>query len=96
MEELSFDFVELDSVDKSQHEFLLVASRSEQLNTYISLVNASGLKIKIIDVETYALMRAGDFPFHNMRLAPHIDKTALQDMAPRLLLACGLALRSVP
>ncbi len=33
-------------------------------------------------------------PFVNMQVAPNVDRAALQEDAPRLMVACGLALRS--
>jgi type IV pilus assembly protein PilM len=74
-DELCFDFTLLNSVDKSQHEILLVASRQEQLNTYVAVAQASGLKIKKVDVDSHALMRAGNF------ILPLAESVALLDVA---------------
>ncbi|MDR3490661.1 MAG: pilus assembly protein PilM [Gammaproteobacteria bacterium] len=55
-EDLCFDFAKINS-DK-QNEVLLVASRLEQLNTYVAVSNEAGLKTKIVDVDCFALMRS--------------------------------------
>jgi type IV pilus assembly protein PilM len=74
-DELCFDFLMLDSFDKSQHDILLVASRKEQLNAYIAITQASGLKIRKVDVDSHALMRAGNF------ILPLAETIAVLDVA---------------
>jgi type IV pilus assembly protein PilM len=57
-EELCFDFVNLPVIESTTQEILLIASRQEPLNTYVRLVSAAGLKLRLVDVDSYALLRA--------------------------------------
>lgn len=57
-EALCYDYVILPSKDRSYDTALLVATRCDQLNDYVSLVARSGLIIKIADIDVYALVRA--------------------------------------
>jgi type IV pilus assembly protein PilM len=56
-EELCFDYVLLESEDTLHDHFLLVAARHEQLSCYVEAVENAGLKVKIVDVDIYALAR---------------------------------------
>jgi type IV pilus assembly protein PilM len=55
---LCFDFMTLPAAENSSPQVLLVASRMELLNSYLALGENAGLKVKIIDVDIYALARA--------------------------------------
>lgn len=68
-DDICFDFVTINPIDEENNEVLLVASRSEQLNAYVNVVKQAGLKIKIVDVDSYALIRATNFilPSHQAR-----------------------------
>ncbi len=57
-EELCFDFVKTNSTAQNENEVLLVASRSEQLNMYLTVTNEAGLKTRVVDVDSFALLRA--------------------------------------
>jgi type IV pilus assembly protein PilM len=76
-EELCFDFVVFDTEAKPP-EVLLVASRVEQINSYTQAALAAGLKIKIVDVDTYALVRAVSL------IALPDTTTGLLDIAPEM------------
>lgn len=56
-EELCFDYTLLESEDTLHEHFLLVAARHEQLTSYVEAVENAGLKVKIVDVDIYALTR---------------------------------------
>jgi type IV pilus assembly protein PilM len=66
---LCFDYV------TDEKELLLVASRSELLNQYRCLLEAAELKMKIVDVDTYALLRAASL---------HPPVNGLLDIAPEV------------
>lgn len=52
-EELCFDYTKL-----NQDELFLVAARQDYVQDYLNLMNQVGLKVKIIDVDLFALTRA--------------------------------------
>lgn len=54
-DELCFDYAVFAGTPP---EALVVAARLEQLNSYIQAADRAGLKIKIVDVDIYALVRA--------------------------------------
>lgn len=56
-ESLCHDFVPLGALNDENQELLLISTRAEQLNEYIDVVNRSGLIVKIVDVDSYALAR---------------------------------------
>ncbi len=53
-DELCFDFLTMHNAQ----DVLLIASRAEQLNSYVNVINRAGLAVKIVDVDFYALARA--------------------------------------
>lgn len=55
--ELSIDFNELSSSHTADAEFFFAATRQEYLSQFIACINASGLQVKIVDVDIYALKR---------------------------------------
>ncbi|MCD6039030.1 MAG: pilus assembly protein PilM [Gammaproteobacteria bacterium] len=57
-EGLYYDYVMLDSKDKMQDEVLLIATSFTHLNTPVMLVQDCGLKVRVVDVDKYALIRA--------------------------------------
>lgn len=57
-EELMYDYATLSVSEANVEEILLVAARSDQLNSYASVIESAGLKLKFIDVDVYALARA--------------------------------------
>jgi type IV pilus assembly protein PilM len=57
-DELCFDFLPLATTDASKQQILLVASRLWQITSYVSLIKAAGLRVNIVDVDKFALMRA--------------------------------------
>jgi type IV pilus assembly protein PilM len=61
-DELCFDFA-LTATHEGYQEVLLVASRYEQLHAYVLLANNVGWKVKIVDVDLYALARASQLAF---------------------------------
>jgi type IV pilus assembly protein PilM len=72
-DELCFDFMIL-TTDDYYHDILIVASRLEQLNAYLSTINQAGLHSKIVDVDSYALMRAAYFM---LAAEPLLDKQTI-------------------
>jgi Tfp pilus assembly PilM family ATPase len=60
-QELCYDYVVLPAVDLLRENALLVATRYEQLNDYVNVVERAGLTVKIVDVDIYALVRAVKF-----------------------------------
>jgi type IV pilus assembly protein PilM len=56
-EELYLDFCRLPTTNVSEHEFLLVAARAEEVQMYITLLSDACLHIKIVDVDSHALLR---------------------------------------
>jgi type IV pilus assembly protein PilM len=61
--EVCFDFEILGPTPKNPQfvDVLLIASRSEQVDARIKLVNAAGLTVEIVDVQSHALERATNF-----------------------------------
>lgn len=55
---LSVDFTETKQKDGSYSDLFFVATRQEYLSLYINYITLSGLKVKIIDVDVYAIVRA--------------------------------------
>lgn len=84
---LSIDFVSLPQKQADYNEIFFAATRKEYLSSYIDCVNAAGLKVKIVDVDIYALKRAISQEQQNR------VNGLIQD---QFLLACGLAMREVP
>ncbi|MCK5664785.1 MAG: type IV pilus assembly protein PilM [Thiotrichaceae bacterium] len=59
-EEIEFDYQVIGPNDKdeSRVDVLLVASHSETLNAYITALEMANLKVKVVDIEKYALENA--------------------------------------
>jgi Tfp pilus assembly PilM family ATPase len=64
--DLCYDYVVLGSHDEMQNNVLLVAAYREQLNSYVSLIECVGLKVKFVEVDIYALVRAVRFAISAM------------------------------
>lgn len=60
-QELCYDYVVLSPVDALHDNVLVIATRYEQLNDYVNVVERAGLSVKIVDVDIYALARAVKF-----------------------------------
>ncbi len=59
IEEVRFDFEVLDeSTEANLVDVLIAAARLETVDHYISAVTQAGLQLKVVDVESYALLRA--------------------------------------
>ena len=58
---LCFDFAIQGQLDAEHNDVLLIAARDEQVNSYVDVVNHSGLIVKIVEVDSHALMRAAKF-----------------------------------
>ncbi len=57
-DELSIDFSEMSTTNKNEREVMFAVCRREYLLRYQQCIEASGLRVKIIDVDAYALLRA--------------------------------------
>ncbi len=81
-EELCFDFWFVNSLPVARRDILLIASRLELLNTYASVVTDAGLVVKIVDVDSYALIRAAQFCLASDDMESvallHINETAVE------------------
>ena len=64
-----------------------VATREEYISQYVSCINATGLKVKIVDVDVYALKRLANHHFMQQIQAENRSD---------FLLACSLAMREAP
>lgn len=60
-DELYIDFIKYPSNQKEQIEVFFAATRKEYVMSYADCINQSGLKIKVVDIDVYALMRAIHF-----------------------------------
>jgi type IV pilus assembly protein PilM len=56
-EELYLDFCRLPAADAAEHDVLLVAARAEEVQMYIALLSDVRLHVKIVDVDSHALLR---------------------------------------
>lgn len=56
-ERLYFDFIPLEKYAQ-ERELQLIAARAEQVEIYVDLMLTAGLKINVVDVDTYAIVRA--------------------------------------
>jgi len=92
--ELCFDYVELGPAGLEQNEVLVLAVHAGFLHTYLALINQSGLYVKIIDVDKYALERA-TAQASRIRLAAHLHAEDFQAVAEKLQICLGLALRKI-
>jgi type IV pilus assembly protein PilM len=83
-EGLCYDYVILNSQDAVQNEVLIVTTSFMHLNTYLTVVQNAGLKVRIVDVDQYALTRANQL----------VKKNNL-NIEEKWLISFGLALRGV-
>lgn len=56
-ERLYLDFVTVEKYEQ-EVELQLIAARAEQVETYLQLLQTAGLKVKIVDVDVYAIVRS--------------------------------------
>jgi type IV pilus assembly protein PilM len=92
---LCFDYALVGKVDNNAAEIFLIAARLESLHQYLALAEHVDLKIKIIDVDTYALARAGNFQNLHPEAFAYLH-AALKLNAPRFMLCAALAMRELP
>lgn len=71
-------------------EVYFTAARQEYVSQYVECVNAAGLFVKLVDIETDAVTRAQRGTFY------HNDKLINFEQNPHYQLACGLAMREMP
>lgn len=76
--ELSFDYALLDNDRPEVDEFLLIAARTEQVNSYIDVVERAGLKVQIVDIDTHALARGVCYS-----LCDFLESVAIAEISPR-------------
>lgn len=57
-ETLFYDYVKLSSEDSRYDSVFVVAARSDQITNYVNVVQSIGLKVKIVDIDIYAFIRA--------------------------------------
>jgi type IV pilus assembly protein PilM len=55
---LCFDFLPVSTHAATHQEIFLVAARQWQVESYAALVNAAGLRVTVVDVDQFALLRA--------------------------------------
>jgi len=81
------------SVEKLQQSPYLqvsfAAAREEYISQYVNCIHSSGLKVKVVDVDVYALERGQAI---NSFSSQHIKP----ENFPDFFMACGLAMREVP
>lgn len=92
-EPLSFDFIPLEE-NHEDDEVLLVAARSGQVDAYVSVAEQAGLKVRVVDVDIYALSRAQ--ASCDIKLSSQINAQEFYLREPELLVALGLVLREFP
>lgn len=68
LDEVNFDFEELGPMDgeEGQVEVLLVASRTEQVDSRVAALELGGLKAHVVDVEPYVMENAAQLLSHQM------------------------------
>lgn len=69
-EKFCFDFIQLEKQQEDFQEVLLFAARQSQLTPYVEMVNQSGLFVKLVDVDLYALARAAQWSLRQISLVP--------------------------
>jgi Tfp pilus assembly PilM family ATPase len=69
--ELCYDYAVLSDSNDLHNTVVWVATRQEQLNDYVNVVEQAGLSVKAVDVDLYALARAAKYA---------IGKQATQDL----------------
>ena len=76
-EELNFDYVRLMGQEKNM---LLIAARTAQIKSFVTIVEAAGLKVRVVDVDIYALARAMHFayPSEQVQIIVVVDSVLLQ------------------
>src|SRR3990167_2044328 len=62
-ETLSIDYIESSSANSPYLDVFFVAARQQYLTQYLDCVNGAGLKVKIVDVDIYALKRCVETAF---------------------------------
>lgn len=74
-----------------------VVTREEYISQYVSCINSTGLTVKIVDVDTYALKRLViPHPFSSISFSSHLLEQNAAENMEKYLLACSLAMREVP
>lgn len=63
---LAYDFTVLYEADNPSDNVLVTATRYDQLTSYVGVIEQAGLKVKIVDVDIYALIRAIRFAIPDM------------------------------
>ncbi len=58
---LFYDYMKLLSKDSRNDSIFVVAARGDQVMNYVNVVQSVGLKVAIVDIDLYALMRAVQF-----------------------------------
>lgn len=81
-EGLCYDYGMFGSNDEMQNDVFLAATSFTCLNIHVTAVQNAGLKVRVVDVDQYALARAKQL----------VEKEGLQ-VAEKWLVSCGLALR---
>lgn len=85
-ESLCYDYVKLNSYDDLQDEVLLVAARSEQLTSYVKMIEAAGIQVHLVEVDYHVVERATSF----------LKKQTIEMLdESKWLLSLGLALRGL-
>jgi type IV pilus assembly protein PilM len=92
---LSFDYAIAGKVENNTADIFLIAAKLESLNDYLLLAEYAGLKLKIIDVDSYALTRAEHFQNTKADIFKVLQDTLKLD-TPRFMMCLGLALREMP
>jgi type IV pilus assembly protein PilM len=82
--ELCFDFVRLGDA-RDEQEIVVTAARQDEVYDAIELADQAGLKVKIVDVDTFALMRAAYFG--------HADKSFIAILEVNILAARFIVLQ---
>jgi Tfp pilus assembly PilM family ATPase len=57
-QDLCYDYIRLPQANKMHDTVLLTATRHDHLNEYVNTIERTGLSVKIVDVDIYALVRA--------------------------------------
>jgi type IV pilus assembly protein PilM len=55
---MDFQILSPDSIDSSKMNVLLVASKKDIINDYVSVFNESGLQLSVVDVDSFAVQNA--------------------------------------
>lgn len=96
LEDLAIDFQRLgpSADDPERVDVLLVACLREQVEAREAVLALAGLVARIVDVEAFALARAGAQALAGVTPGPQVDSVQWIADAPTFAVACGLALRS--